>query len=76
MNNLLQLISIVLGTYICGLAFIVGLFNVFFPLKTKEEMERPEAEKLLFAERLAKRRTRSRRGRISPPVINRPGQLA
>ena len=75
MNNLLHLISIVLGTYICSVAFVVVLFKVFFPLKTKEEMERLEMEKLLFTQRLAKRRTR--KNGISLPVLNnRSEQLA
>ena len=65
MNNLLHLISIVLGTYICSVAFVVVLFRLFFPLKTKEEMERLEMEKLLYTQRLAKRRTRADRNRIS-----------
>jgi hypothetical protein len=76
MNNLLLLISIVLGTYVCSVAFVVVLFNAFFPLKTKEEMERLELEKLLFNQRLAKRHTRARRNRISLPLLNRPEQLA
>lgn len=74
MDNLLHLISIVLGTYICGVAFVLVLFNVFFPLKTEEEMEKLEMEKLLFAQRLEKRR--ARRNRISLPVLNSPEQLA
>ena len=76
MNNWLHLISIVLGTYICSVAFIVILFKLFFPLKTKEEMERLETEKLLFTQRLAKRRGRAKRNRISLPVLNRSEQLA
>ena len=76
MNNLLHLITIVIGTYICSVAFVVVLFNVFFPLKTEEEMEKLEMEKLLFAQRVAKRRTGARRNRISLPVLNRPEQLA
>ena len=76
MNNLLHLITIVIGTYIGSVAFVVVLFNVFFPLKTEEEMEKLEMEKLLFAQRVAKRRTRAMRNRISLPVLNRPEQLA
>jgi hypothetical protein len=76
MNNLLHLISIVLGTYICSVAFIVVLFRLFFPLKTKEEMERWEAEKLLSAQRLAKKGERIRKNRISLQVLNRSEQLA
>jgi len=76
MNNWLHLISIVLGTYIGSVAFVVVLFKLFFPLKTKEEMERLEMEKLLFTERLAKRRGRGKRNRISLPVLNRSEQLA
>jgi len=76
MNNLLHLISIVLGTYICSVAFVVVLFKIFFPLKTKEEMERLEMEKLLYTQRLAKRRTRSGRNRISLNGFNRSEQLA
>ena len=75
MNNLIHVISIVLGTYICSVAFIVVLFKLFFPLKTKEEMERLEMEKLLFTERIAKRKSR-KRNRISLPVLNRSEQLA
>ena len=76
MINLLHLISVVLGTYICSVAFVVVLFKVFFPLKTKEEMEKLEMEKILFMERLAKKRSRTRRNRISLPVLNRSEQLA
>ena len=76
MNNSLHLISIVLGTYVCSVAFVVVLFKLFFPLKTKEEMERLEMEKLLFTQRLAKRQTRARKNRLSLPVLNRPEQLA
>ena len=76
MDNLLHLISIVIGTYVCSVAFVVVLFNVFFPLKTNEEMERLEAEKLLFTERVANRRTRAMRNRISLRTLNRPGQMA
>jgi hypothetical protein len=76
MNNWLHLISIVLGTYICSVAFVVVLFKLFFPVKTKEEMERLEMEKLLFTERLAKKRGRAKRSRISLPVLNRSEQLA
>ena len=76
MDNLLHLISIVVGTYVCSVAFVVVLFNLFFPMKTKEEMEKLEMEKLLFAQRVAKRRTRAMRNRISLPVLNRPEQLA
>ena len=76
MDNLLHLISIVLGAYVCSVAFVVALFNVFFPLKTKEEMERIEVEKLLFTERVAKRRTRAMRNRISLRALNRPEQMA
>ena len=76
MNNLLHLISIVLGTYICSVAFVVVLFKMFFPLKTKEEMERLEMEKLLYIQRLAKKRTRSGRNRISLNGFNRSEQLA
>jgi hypothetical protein len=60
----------------CSVAFVVVLFNAFFPQKTKEEMERLEMEKLLFAQRVAKRRTRARKNRISLHVLNRPEQLA
>ena len=74
MNNLLHLISIVLGTYICSVAFVVVLFKVFFPLKTKEEMEELETEKLLFTQRLAKRQ--ARKNRISLRVLGRSEQLA
>jgi len=76
MNNLLHLISIVLGTYICSVAFVVALFNLFFPLKTKEEMERLEMEKLLFTQRLAKKRARTKGNRISLPVLNGSEQMA
>ena len=76
MDNLLHLISIVIGTYVCSVAFVVVLFNLFFPMKTKEEMEKLEMEKLLFAQRVAKRRPRAMRNRISLPVLNRPEQLA
>jgi hypothetical protein len=76
MDNLLHLISIVVGTYVCSVAFVVVLFNLFFPMKTKAEMEKLEMEKLLFAQRVAKRRTRAMRNRISLPVLNRPEQLA
>ena len=76
MDNLLHLVSIVIGTYVCSVAFVVVLFNVFFPLKTKEEMERLEVEKLLFTERVAKRRTRVMRNRISLRTLNRPEQMA
>lgn len=69
MNNLLHLISIVLGTYICSVAFVVVLFRVFFPLKSKEEMERLEMKKFLYSKRLAKRRTRLDRQRISLPGL-------
>ena len=75
MDNLVNVVSIVLGTYICSVAFVVVLFKLFFPLKTKEEMERLEMEKLLFTERLAKRKSR-KRNRISLPVLNRSEQLA
>jgi hypothetical protein len=76
MNNWLHLISLVLGTYISGVAFVVVLFKLFFPLKTKEEMERLEMEKLLFTQRLAKRRGSIRRNRISLPLLNKSEQLA
>ena len=76
MNNLLHLISIVLGTYICSVAFVVVLFKMFFPLKTKEEMERLEMEKLLYMQRLTKRRARAGRNRISLQGFNRSEQLA
>lgn len=76
MINLLHLIGIVLGTYICSVAFVVVLFKLFFPLKTKEEMERLEMEKVLFSERLAKRQAKARKNRISLPVLNRSEQLA
>ena len=76
MNNWLHLISFVLGTYIASVAFVVVLFKLFFPMKTKEEMERLEMEKLLFTERLAKTRGRGKRNRISLPVLNRSEQLA
>ena len=76
MNDWLHLISIVLGSYTCSVAFVVVLFKLFFPVKTKEEMERLEMEKLLFTERLAKKRGRAKRNRISLPVLNRSEQLA
>ncbi len=76
MNNLLHLISIVLGTYICSVAFVVVLFKLFFPLKTKEEMERLEMEKLFFTLRLAKKRARNKGNHISLPVLNSSEQLA
>ena len=76
MNNLVHLISMVLGTYICSVAFVVVLFKLFFPLKTKEEMERLEMEKLLFTQRLAKRQGSVRRNRISLPLLNKSEQLA
>lgn len=76
MNNLVHLISIVLGTYICSVAFVVVLFKLFFPLKTEEEMERLEMEKLLFTQRLAKKSARTKRNRVSLPVLNRSEQLA
>jgi len=76
MDNLLHLISIVIGAYVCSVAFVVVLFNVFFPLKTPEEIERLEVEKLLFTERVAKRRTRAMRNRISLRPLNRPEQMA
>lgn len=76
MNNWLHLISIVLGTYICSVSFVVVLFKLFFPLKTKEEMERLEMEKLLFTERLAKRRGRDKKNLISLPVLKRSEQMA
>jgi hypothetical protein len=76
MNDWLHLISIVLGSYTCSVAFVAVLFKLFFPVKTKEEMERLEMEKLLFTERLAKKQGRAKRDRISLPVLNRSEQLA
>ena len=74
MNNLVHLVSIVLGTYICGVAFVVVLFKLFFPLKTKEDMERLEMEKMLFTQRLEKRQ--ARKNRISLRELGRSEQLA
>jgi hypothetical protein len=76
MNNWLHLISLVLGTYISGVAFVVVLFKLFFPLKTKEEMERLEMEKLLFTQRLAKRRGSVRETEFRYQLLNKSEQLA
>ena len=76
MDNSLNLISIVLGTYLCSVGFVVVLFKLFFPLKTKEEIERLEMEKDLYVQRLAKRQSRVKRNHISLPGLKRSEQLA
>jgi hypothetical protein len=76
MNISLHLISTVLGTYFCSVGFVVVLFKLFFPLKTKEEIERLEMEKELYMQRLAKRQSRVNRNHISLPALKRSEQLA
>jgi len=76
MNNSLHLISTVLGTYFCSVGFVIVLFKLFFPLKTKEEIERLEMEKELYMQRLAKRQSRVNRNHISLPALKRSEQLA
>ena len=75
MDNSLHLISIVLGTYFCSVGFVVVLFKLFFPLKTKEEIERLEMAKDSYFQRLAKRQARIKRN-ISLPALKRSEQLA
>ena len=40
MNDLMILMSITLATYLGSVAFTILLLRLFFPFKTKEEMEK------------------------------------
>jgi hypothetical protein len=40
MEDLLLILSITVGTYLCFFGYSIILLRLFFPLKTKEEMER------------------------------------
>ena len=71
MNDLILFLSIILGTYLGCVAFTVVLVRLFFPLKTKEQMEEIEAAKALAIQRAS-----SKQRRVAIPVLSRPRQLA
>ena len=65
MNDLMILMSITLATYLGSVAFTILLLRLFFPFKTKEEMERDR-----IVESLAKVQIVPRRSSISLVNLN------
>jgi hypothetical protein len=42
MGDLILLISLIGGTYLCGAVFTILVFRIFFPLTVKEEVKNHE----------------------------------
>lgn len=71
MNDLLLYLTLVLGTYFCGMGFVIVMFRLFFPLKTKEEWQKIDAN----AVKPAYQRV-SRMKKVQNTINSRSGQLA
>jgi len=72
MNDILLLMGITVGTYLLSLGFAIILLRLFFPLKTKEEMERIK----IVSGASANQQTVPELARISFPLLKRRRQLA
>lgn len=71
MSDLLLLTALMLGTYLCCAGFTVLLVRIFFPLRTKEEMEELKLTKT-HATQQAVRKSRA----VTLPLLNRSRRLA
>lgn len=71
MEDLLLIISITVGTYLCFVGYSIILMRLFFPLKTKEEIER-----IRIAPAVTKQESASKPRPVSLELTNRSGQLA
>ena len=57
MIEFLKFVALIGGTYLCSMGFAIVLFRLFFPLKTKEEVQ-----KMRVARNVQARQKRQRRG--------------
>ena len=71
MNDLLLIISVALGTYLCSMGFAMLLIRLIFPFKTKEELER-----INVIQALAKQQPAPKQQPVSLALLNKSGQFA